>query len=107
MEPKGSTSINKGVELALEIAGKNFIQGGNNRIILATDGQFELSRKTIKTIEKAADEDIKLSVFYFSGKDTNDKEGKKIAGKGKGYFSKITKQNIDKILLKEVQAIKK
>ena len=42
LEAGGSTAGGKGIELAYRIAGENFIEGGNNRVILATDGDFNI-----------------------------------------------------------------
>ena len=42
LEAGGSTAGGEGIELAYEIATENFIEGGNNRVIIATDGDFNV-----------------------------------------------------------------
>ncbi len=46
LEAGGGTNGSKGIETAYEIAEENFIKGGNNRIILATDGDLNIGLTT-------------------------------------------------------------
>ena len=52
LKSSGKTDGNAGVKLAYKVADENYIRGGNNRIILATDGEFGLSDETRQLIEK-------------------------------------------------------
>ena len=46
MAPGGSTPGESGIKLAYRVAQNHFIKGGNNRVILATDGDFNVGLKT-------------------------------------------------------------
>lgn len=102
----GSTSVNKGVELALKTAESNYLPEGNNRIILATDGQFKLSDKNLKRIAKASDK-VRFTVFLFSDNPEDLERVREIAEKGRGNLYQITPDSIQQVLLKELQAIQK
>ncbi len=101
----GSTNITQGINLAYQTAEENFIPKGNNRIILATDGQFSIGDYTTATIEEGVEKGINLSVFYFSDSNKNNRTLKKIAKRGNGLYTKIKPDNINQTLVKEVQAI--
>ena len=59
----GSTAGGAGIELAYEIAKKNFIQGGNNRVILATDGDFNIGASSDKAMEDLIERKAKRRCF--------------------------------------------
>ncbi|MEM9935420.1 MAG: VWA domain-containing protein [Bacteroidota bacterium] len=102
----GQTNGDEGLQLAYSVAKENFIQRGNNRIILATDGKFPVSRDTQKKITEGLEKDIHLSVFDFnSSKDATPKL-KKLSEKGGGTYELITLQNSDNVLLGELKARK-
>ena len=67
LEAMGSTNGEGGIELAYEIAQKHFIQGGNNRVILAPDGDFNIGKATAdeltNLISGKRDSGIYLSVI--------------------------------------------
>lgn len=69
LEASGSTAGSKGIESAYNIASKYFIEGGNNRIFLATDGDFNVGISSInelkKFISKKRQTGIYLSLFGF------------------------------------------
>jgi hypothetical protein len=107
LDGSGTTNIEQGLETAYKLAQTGFIKGGNNRIILATDGEFEISPKMNKSVKKYAEDEIYLTVFHF-GKD----KGKKISlyelsQYGKGNYEIITQANSDEKLVKEAKAVKK
>lgn len=105
LESKGSTNITDGLELAFSTAENDYIAKGNNRIILATDGQFELDKELYKLTKNYSKKDIRLSVFHF-GKKQNDKDLQKLAGNGKGNYEIITVDNVAIKLIKEAKAVK-
>lgn len=107
LTPGGGSNIDDGIKKAYQTAQNNFIPQGNNRIILATDGQFAVKRRTMRNIEKGAAQNIFLSVFYFSENQSPAQKLEEIARQGKGFFTPISLQNINRALEKEVQAIKK
>ena len=100
----GKTDGNAGVKLAYKIADDNYIRGGNNRIILATDGEFGLNDDSRSLIERFSNEDIFLSVFNFGKGAGSSKALERIAGFGKGNYRYISKQNVDLQLIGEAKA---
>ncbi len=93
----GSTNGGQGIELAYKVAKENFIQNGNNRVILATDGDFNVGLSSddqlVKLIEQKRQTGIFLSVFGFGTGNTNDSMMEKLADKGNGNYAYIDSQN--------------
>lgn len=89
----GSTAGGQGIELAYKIAKENFIAKGNNRIILATDGDFNLGISNIndltKLIEQKRETGIYLSVLGFGTGNINDGIMETLADKGNGNYNYI------------------
>lgn len=107
----GSSDANKGIRLAYKTIAESIIQNGNNRIIMATDGAFNVSRRIKKLIKKRAREKdpVRLSVFYFSKKEyTHHKELlENLSEIGSGKYRYIQKENAKKILVIEAQEVRK
>ena len=103
----GKTDGNAGVKLAYKIADENYIRGGNNRIILATDGEFGLNDESRQLIEKFSKEDIFLSIFNFGKGVGASKALERLADLGKGNYEYISKGNVDLKLIREAKAKKK
>ena len=93
LEAGGSTDGGQGIELAYKVALDNFIQGGNNRVILATDGDFNVGLtdddELVKLIENKRRSGIFLSVLGFGTGNTNDSMMEKLADKGNGNYAYI------------------
>jgi Ca-activated chloride channel family protein len=90
----GSTAGGAGIELAYKIAAENFKRDGNNRVILATDGDFNVGISTddalVKLIEKKRKDGIFLTVLGFgSGDDYRDTKMEKLADNGNGSYAYI------------------
>ena len=102
LNSEGTTHFNQGMELAYEMADKYFINNGNNRIIVATDGQFNMGSAQYKFIEERAAKDIAMSVFYFGSEPSENMM--KMAEAGNGKYSHVTPENADLILVKEAKA---
>ena len=89
----GSTAGGAGIQLAYKIAEKNFIKGGNNRILLATDGDFNLGTSSqealVKLIEEKREGGVFLSVLGFGNGNLQDYKMEQIADKGNGNYSYI------------------
>jgi uncharacterized protein YegL len=103
----GTTEGKAGLERAFRIAESNFIDNGNNRIILATDGEFEL-RDLFSLSKKIQKKGIYLSVFSFGKQNAvKSAELREIADRGDGQHTNITEQNIEAALIREVKAIRK
>ncbi len=96
LEAGGSTNGGQGIQLAYRVALDNFIQGGNNRVILATDGDFNVGLTSddelVRLIEAKRKSGIFLSVLGFGTGNTNDSMMEKLADKGNGNYAYIDSQ---------------
>jgi Ca-activated chloride channel family protein len=96
LESGGSTNGEQGIRLAYRIALDNFIRDGNNRVILATDGDFNVGltsdEELVKLIENKRQSGIFLSVLGFGTGNTNDSMMEKLADKGNGNYAYIDSQ---------------
>ncbi len=63
LQARGSTAGGQGIELAYKLAQENFIKGGNNRVILATDGDFNVGQSSEADLESLIEEKGKLGFF--------------------------------------------
>lgn len=93
LEAGGSTNGGQGIQLAYNVAEDNFISNGNNRVILATDGDFNVGmtgdNALVQLIEQKRESNIFLSVLGFGTGNLNDKMMEKLADKGNGNYSYI------------------
>ncbi|MCK4502454.1 MAG: VWA domain-containing protein [Desulfuromonadales bacterium] len=93
LEAGGSTAGSEGIELAYELAEKHLIKGGNNRIILATDGDFNVGMTSedalVRLIEKKRKKGIFLSVLGFGWGNYNDVTAEALADHGNGNYAYI------------------
>lgn len=105
LQSGGSTNGGAGIELAYKIAQANFIQGGTNRVILATDGDFNVGTTSegdlIRLIEQKAKSKIFLSVLGFGSGNYKDSAMEKLADKGNGNYAYIDTANEAKKALVE------
>ncbi|KPF64354.1 vWA domain-containing protein [Porphyrobacter sp. AAP60] len=89
----GSTAGGAGIELAYRIAEDNFIKGGVNRVILATDGDFNVglsdTKALIELIEKKRDSGITLTTLGFGQGNYNEALMEQVANKGNGNYAYI------------------
>ncbi|HEY0461173.1 MAG TPA: VWA domain-containing protein [Pyrinomonadaceae bacterium] len=89
----GSTNGGQGIRLAYSIAQDNFIANGNNRVILATDGDFNVGLTgddaLVSLIEQKRQSNIFLSVLGFGTGNLNDSMMEKLADKGNGNYAYI------------------
>ncbi|MBT8243936.1 MAG: DUF3520 domain-containing protein [Winogradskyella sp.] len=102
----GSTAGGAGIELAYKLAEKNFKKNGNNRVILATDGDFNVGASTDKAMEILIEEKRKsgvfLSVLGFGYGNYKDSKLETLADKGNGNHAYIdTMQEANKVFGKE------
>ncbi|RYG16493.1 MAG: DUF3520 domain-containing protein [Chitinophagaceae bacterium] len=89
----GSTAGGAGLELAYKVATENFIKGGNNRIILATDGDFNVGQSSDSEMQRLIEEKRKSGVFltvlgYGMG-NYKDSKMETLADKGNGNYAYI------------------
>lgn len=89
----GSTNAGSGIQLAYKVAQDNFIKGGVNRVILATDGDFNVGVTNqgdlIRMIEDKAKSGVFLTVLGFGMGNYKDSTLEKIADKGNGNYAYI------------------
>jgi len=107
LKSSGKTDGNAGVKLAYKVADENYLRGGNNRIILATDGEFAMNDDTRQLIDKFSREDVYLSVFNFGKGAGSSRALERLAELGKGNYRYISKENVSIQLIREVKAKKK
>jgi len=93
LEAGGSTAGGEGIQLAYKVAKDNFIVGGNNRVILATDGDFNIGASSdaelVRMIEDKRKEGIFLSVLGFGMGNYKDSKMEQLADKGNGNYAYI------------------
>ncbi len=93
LEAGGSTAGGAGIKLAYKTAGNNFIKGGNNRVILCTDGDFNVGQSSedeLQTlIEKERSTGVFLSVLGFGRGNYQDAKMQTLADKGNGNHNYI------------------
>lgn len=89
----GGTAGSQGIRTAYAIANENFIEGGNNRVILATDGDFNIGVSTaeglLKLIERKRESGIFLSVLGYGMGNYQDHNMQTLAGNGNGNHAYI------------------
>ena len=103
LEAGGSTAGGQGIKLAYKIAQKNFIENGNNRVILATDGDFNVGASSNKSMEDLIVEKRKTGVFLtvlgFGMGNYKDSKLETLADKGNGNHAYIdTMQEAKRVL---------
>lgn len=90
LEAGGSTAGSKGIETAYKLAKKNFVEGGNNRVILATDGDMNVGVTSEgalqRLIEKKRDDGIYLTVLGFGNDNIKDNKLVTLADNGNGSY---------------------
>lgn len=107
LEAGGSTAGAEGVQKAYDLAKKYFIPGGNNRVLLATDGDFNVGISDPDDLKKLIEEKRKagifLSVLGFGASGFGDGTMETLADAGNGNYSSIdTKNEAKKVLVEEL-----
>ncbi|MDE5939513.1 MAG: von Willebrand factor type A domain-containing protein [Lachnospiraceae bacterium] len=105
----GGTWGSRGIETAYALAEENFIQGGNNRVILATDGDLNIGMTSEEELEELISEKkesgIFLSVLGFGTGNIKDNKMETLADKGNGNYAYIDcMQEAKKVLSEEMTA---
>ncbi|MCD0471224.1 VWA domain-containing protein [Flavobacterium sp. JAS] len=106
LQAGGSTAGGAGIELAYKIAAENFIKDGNNRVILTTDGDFNVGSSSDSDMEKLIEQKRKTGVFltclgYGMG-NYKDSKMETLADKGNGNYAYIDNiQEANRFLGKE------
>lgn len=93
LQAGGSTNGGEGIRLAYRVAQDNFIRGGTNRVILATDGDFNVGvtsqNDLVELIEEKRQTGVFLSVLGFGTGNLNDATMEQLADRGNGNYSYI------------------
>lgn len=106
LEAGGSTAGGEGIQLAYKVAEENFIKGGNNRVIIATDGDFNVGASSdsdmISLIEEKRKSDVFLTCLGYGMGNYKDSKLEKLADKGNGNYAYIDNmQEANRFLVKE------
>ena len=109
LEAGGGTYGSKGIETAYKLAEENYIEGGNNRIILATDGDLNIGLTSEEELEELITEKkesgIFLSVLGFGTGNIKDNKMETLADKGNGNYAYIDSlREANKVLVEEMTA---
>jgi Ca-activated chloride channel family protein len=93
LEAGGSTAGGAGIRLAYDVARQNFIRGGNNRVILCTDGDFNVGQSSdgalVDLIEQRRTEGAFLTILGFGMGNYKDAKMEKLADAGNGNYGYI------------------
>ncbi|MFO7445289.1 MAG: von Willebrand factor type A domain-containing protein [Ignavibacteriaceae bacterium] len=109
LEAGGSTAGGAGIMLAYKTAKENFIKNGNNRVILATDGDFNIgisnTSELVRYLDEQKNHGIFLTILGFGQGNIKDSRMEELADKGNGHYAYI--DNIleaKKVLVDEIGA---
>ena len=108
LDAGGSTNGGMGIHLAYDIAKANFVSGGVNRVILCTDGDFNVGvtdqRELVSLIEEKAKSRVFLSVFGFGMGNYKDSTLEALADKGNGAYGYIdTRREAEKVFVEQAE----
>jgi len=107
LEAGGSTNGGAGIQLAYRVAHQHFIVGGINRVLLATDGDFNVGTVShealIDLVEQSRDQGVALTTLGFGQGNYNDHLLEQLADKGNGNSAYIdTLNEARKVLVEEL-----
>jgi Ca-activated chloride channel family protein len=107
LQPGGSTNGASGIQLAYNVAREKFIKGGTNRVILCTDGDFNVGvtdqGSLTRLIEDEAKSGVFLSVLGFGAGNLKDSTMEKLADRGNGNYAYIdTESEARKVLVEQL-----
>jgi len=109
LEAGGSTNGAAGIQLAYDLADKTLLKGGINRVILCTDGDFNVGTTSegdlTRLIEKERERGVFLTVLGFGMGNLKDSTMEKLADRGNGNYAYIDSlEEARKVLVKEAGA---
>ncbi|ODU01915.1 MAG: hypothetical protein ABS79_01060 [Planctomycetes bacterium SCN 63-9] len=107
LQAGGSTNGGAGIILAYDVAVKNFIPGCTNRVVLCTDGDFNVGitdqSKLVRLIEEKANSKVYLTVLGFGEGNLKDSTMEQLADRGNGNYAYIdTLQEAQKVLIEQM-----
>ena len=105
----GSTAGGAGLRLAYQVASEQKIENGNNRVVLATDGDFNVgmssNQELVAYIEQERERGVFLTVLGFGTGNYKDSKMEQLANKGNGNYAYIDSLlEAKKVLVKELSA---
>ena len=109
LSPGGGTNGAAGIQLAYDQAAANFLKGGTNRVVLATDGDFNIGVADddglVRLIEQKRQGGVGLSVLGFGMGGVKHDKLESLADKGNGHFAYIDNADeAEKVLVREMGA---
>ena len=107
LQAGGSTNGGEGINLAYQVARHNFLEHGNNRVILATDGDFNVGTSSdgdlVRMIEEKRKEGIYLTVLGMGAGNLKDAKMEQLADKGNGHYAYLDSlKEAKKIMVNEL-----
>lgn len=110
LNASGSTNGAQGIVTAYRIARESYIPGGVNRVMLATDGDFNVGVTSesdlVRLIERERESGVFLSIFGVGTGNLNDSALEKIANKGNGHYVYLDSlQEARRVMLHETDAM--
>jgi Ca-activated chloride channel family protein len=97
LEAGGSTNGSAGIRLAYQVARESFVRNGNNRVILATDGDFNVGVSSddelVRMIERERNSGVFLSVLGVGTDNLKDSKMEKLADHGNGNYAYLDSLN--------------
>ena len=107
LQAGGSTAGGAGLRLAYDVARRNHIEGGNNRVILATDGDFNVGESSdgamVRLIEEKREQGTFLTVLGFGTGNLQDAKMEQISNHGNGNYAYIDSElEARKVLVNEL-----
>ncbi len=107
LEAGGSTNGASGIQLAYEVAQQNFLKGGTNRVILATDGDFNVGTTSqgelVRLIEKEARGGVFLTCLGVGTDNLKDSTMQKLADHGNGNYAYLDRiEEARKVLVEQM-----
>jgi Ca-activated chloride channel family protein len=102
----GSTAGGAAITMAYDIAVRNYIPGGNNRIILGTDGDFNVgisdTEALVELVESHRDQGVYMTVLGVGGGNLNDSMMEQIADNGNGNYEYLDcVEQLEKVFIHE------
>ncbi len=109
LEAGGSTAGGEGIQLAYKVATDNLISDGNNRVILATDGDFNVGASStdqlIDMVREHASKNIYLTILGFGMGNYKDYRMEEISNSGNGNYFYIDEiKEAEKVFVREMRA---
>ena len=93
LQAGGSTAGGAGIQLAYDEVRRNFVKGGNNRVVLATDGDFNVGVSSegelVRMVEQRREEGAYLTVLGFGSGNLKDARMEQLADKGNGNYGYV------------------